>query len=228
MNPYSIRLRWDEWVAEGGASLRKDPLLGPLVREQPTPAVPVSNGAYPDLIDAVVGQQLSVKAAAAIKARLVETLGPDWKEPRALLALSHEELRAAGLSNAKVRYVRGIAEAVSDRRILLAELEHQADDTVIAELVQLPGVGPWTAEMMLIFSFCRPDVFSVGDLGIRNAVARVAGVDRDDRAAIHTIAEAWSPYRSLACRYLWNSLENTPLEAPGSAVPGEPGTPQAT
>lgn len=200
-------------MTEGAAHLSDDPVLGPLVRSQPRPALPPSDGTYPDLLDSIVGQQLSVKAAASIRGKLVALLGENWRDPAAVLARTHEELRSAGLSHAKARYIRGIANAVRSGDIVLHSLASEPDEAVVEAMVKLPGVGPWTAEMMLIFSFCRPDVFSVGDLGIRNAVARLTGVDREDRTGILAMAGAWSPYRSLACRYLWNSLENPPLTA---------------
>jgi DNA-3-methyladenine glycosylase II len=91
-----------------------------------------------------------------------------------------------------------------------AGLKNKNDEEVIAELVQIVGVGQWTAEMLLMFSLQRPDIFSVGDLGLRSAISKLYGIDRENRAAILELSQQWSPYRTLASRYLWASLENTP------------------
>lgn len=165
---------------------------------------------FVDLIDAVVSQQLSVKAAATIMRRFL-TLFPDGRAtPAAVLAASPDAAREAGLSHRKVEYVRGIAEAVEHGAIDLQALWEMSDAAVIEALVALRGVGRWTAEMVLMFSFRRPDVFALGDLGLRTAVARHWGVERDDYDAIGAIAARWSPWRTVASRYLWASLANAP------------------
>src|SRR5690606_7388660 len=103
----------------------------------------------------------------------------------------------------KVRYVKSAADAALSGLIDFTNLKNISDQEAIAELVQIAGVGQWTAEMLLIFSLGRPDVFSIGDMGLRNAVAALYGLDKKDLPAITKLAEQWSPYRSLACRYLW-------------------------
>lgn len=208
------------YLAQGTAHLRRDPVMRRLLEAYPPPEPRNHRDLFVDLIDAIISQQLSVKAAAAIFAR-VEALfdgggssggaAPAGITPAALAAADPEALRAAGLSRPKVGYVQGIAEAV-----LAGEFDPTApagldDEEVVAELVRLKGVGRWTAEMLLIFSLGRPDVFSVGDLGLRTAVARHYGVDRESLEEVEAIARRWSPYRSLACHYLWKSLENEPL-----------------
>lgn len=165
---------------------------------------------FVDLIDAIVSQQLSVKAAATIMGRFRALFTDGRITPAAVLALEPGACRAAGLSHRKVEYVAGIATAAGDGSLALDALPELDDEQVIAALVALKGVGRWTAEMILMFSLRRPDVFSVGDLGLRTAVSRSWQVPRDDHAAIEAIAAAWSPWRTVASRYLWASLDNTP------------------
>ena len=133
--------------------------------------------------------------------------------PQEILADEPEELRAAaGLSRAKVGFLRSLAEHVLSGELELERLEELSDEEVIAELVAVKGLGEWTAHMFLMFHLERPDVLAVGDLGIRRAIERAYGLDAlPQAAAIEQIAEPWRPYRTLACRrYLWRSLQNEP------------------
>lgn len=162
------------------------------------------------LIDAISSQQLSVKAASSIVGRLA-VLGPGGGRPtpRELLALDEAALRAAGLSGAKVRYVRDLAERWSDGRLEAGRLPDLPDEAVVEHLTAVKGIGRWTAEMTLIFTLRRPDVLPVDDLGLRVAVQRAYGLaERPGRAELARIGEPWRPYRSVATLYLWRSLAN--------------------
>lgn len=203
-------LPWEEYVARGTAHLRDDPVMADLVAAAEAPSQRSSNDIFIDLIDAIVSQQLSVKAAASIMARFLALFPEGKPNPRAVREMSEDKLRAVGLSRPKVRYLHGIADAIIGGEIELRAIAGYEDEEFIEAVTTLKGVGRWTAEMLLIFSLGRRDVFSVGDLGLRNAVAQAYGVDRDDREAIEAIAERWRPYRSLACHYLWKSLDNEP------------------
>jgi DNA-3-methyladenine glycosylase II len=167
---------------------------------------------YGALVRSIVNQQLSVRAAAAIYGRLTARFGERPPTPREILAEDPEALRAAaGLSRAKVGYLRSLAEHVVSGELELERMDELADEEVIAELVAVKGVGVWTAHMFLMFHLQRPDVLPVGDLGIRRAIERAYGLDAlPDAARIEGIAERWRPHRTLACRYLWRSLENEP------------------
>ena len=167
---------------------------------------------YGALVRAIVGQQLSTKAARSIYLRLTERFDGSTPTPEQVLADEPEELRAAaGLSRAKVGYLRSLAEHVLSGELELERLEDLDDDTVIAELVAVKGLGIWTAHMFLMFHLQRPDVLPVGDLGIRRAIERAYGLDAlPDAAEMERIAEPWRPHRTLACRYLWRSLDNEP------------------
>ena len=168
---------------------------------------------YGALIRSIVGQQLSAKAARAIYTRLTDRFGGRTPTPAEVVADDPEALRAAaGLSRAKVTYLRSLAEHVIDGSLELSRLDGLPDDEVIAELVAVKGLGVWTAHMFLMFHLQRPDVLPVGDLGIRRAVMVAYGLDElPAAAALEGIAEPWRPYRTLACRYLWRSLEATPV-----------------
>jgi DNA-3-methyladenine glycosylase II len=167
---------------------------------------------YGALVRAIVGQQLSVAAARAIYGRLTARFSNRPPTPAEILADDPEELRAAaGLSRAKVSFLRSLAEHVISGELVLERLDALSDEDVIAELVAVKGLGIWTAHMFLMFQLERPDVLPVGDLGIRRAIERAYGLQElPDAATIEKIAEPWRPQRTLACRYLWRSLQNEP------------------
>lgn len=166
---------------------------------------------YEALARAIVGQQLSTKAAASIWERLLAGFGGSVPRPSEVLAAEPEDLRAAGLSWAKVSYLRDLAERIADGELDLTRLSEQSDDEVVEELTTIKGVGRWTAEMFLIFHLGRPDVLPAGDLGIRRAAQLTYDLkELPDSEGLHRIAEPWRPHRTLACLYLWRSLHNEP------------------
>ena len=167
---------------------------------------------YGALVRAIVGQQLSAKAASAINARLLERFDGRPPLPREVLDCDPEELRAAaGLSRAKVGFLRSLAEHVLSGELELERMESLPDEEVIAELVAVKGIGNWTAHMFLIFHLERPDILAVGDLGIRAAMRRAYDLEElPGPAQMEQIAQPWRPHRSTACRFLWRSLDNEP------------------
>jgi DNA-3-methyladenine glycosylase II len=167
--------------------------------------------AYGALLRAIVGQQLSTKAARTIYLRVVELFGGRTPAPGRLLEASEEELRGCGLSGRKVEYVRDLASHVLSGELELDRLDELPDEKVIEEIVAVRGLGQWTAEMFLIFHLERPDVLSGGDLGIRKAVGIEYGLDEmPPPLKVMEIGEPWSPHRSLASLYLWESLAAVP------------------
>jgi DNA-3-methyladenine glycosylase II len=168
---------------------------------------------YGALVRAIVGQQLSTRAAAAIFARLTDRYGGRTPTPVEVLEDDPEELRAAaGLSRAKVTFLRSLAEHVVDGSLELDLLDARPDDEVKSELVAVKGLGPWTADLFLMFTLQRPDVLPVGDLGIRRAIMQRYGLEAmPTPAEAERIAEPWRPHRTLASLFLWRSLRNTPL-----------------
>jgi DNA-3-methyladenine glycosylase II len=168
---------------------------------------------YGALVRSIVGQQLSTKAARAIYTRLTERFGGLAPTPQEVLADDPDELRkAAGLSHAKVRYLRSLAEHVLEGGLELEKLDALTDEEIIVELTAVKGIGTWSAHMFLMFHLQRPDVLPTGDLGIRRAVMLAYGLDAlPSPQSLEELAEPWRPYRTLACRYLWRSLEATPI-----------------
>jgi DNA-3-methyladenine glycosylase II len=169
--------------------------------------------AYGALLRAIVGQQLSTKAARTIYGRVREMFGGTTPSPEQLLEASEEELRGCGLSGRKVSYVRDLAAHVLDGELELDRLGELSDEEVVAEIVAVRGLGRWTAEMFLLFHLERPDVLSGGDLGIRKAVRIEYGLaEMPAPSLVLEIGEAWRPNRSLASLYLWESLASVPAE----------------
>lgn len=167
--------------------------------------------AYGALLRAIVGQQLSTKAARTIYERLIGLFGDRAPEPEELLAVDEDELRSVGLSRAKANYLRSLAQHVVDGELELDRLRELEDEEVIAQLTAVKGLGVWTAHMFLLFHLGRPDVLPVGDLGVRRGAQLAYGLDElPDAAALTAIADPWRPHRSLASLYLWRSLDNTP------------------
>ncbi len=160
----------------------------------------------------IVGQQLSVAAARAIYGRLLERFGGRPPSPQEVLAQEEGELRAAtGLSRAKVGFLRSLAERVVAGELELDRVAGLADEEIVAELCAVRGIGEWSAHMFLIFQLERPDVLPVGDLGVRRAVERAYGLPGLPSANdLRALAHPWRPHRTLACRYLWRSLDNEP------------------
>ncbi len=196
---------------------RADPILGAVVDAVGPDGLGDGRAGRPDdhygaLVRAIVGQQLSTKAARTIYGRLTERYGGRTPTPAELIADDLDELRtAAGLSRAKASYLRSLAEHVVSGELELERLDEMPDAEVAAELVAVKGLGQWTADMFLMFHLQRPDVLPVGDLGIRRAVERAYELPGlPDPAQLTEIAEPWRPHRTLACRYLWRSLDNEP------------------
>ncbi len=196
-----------------------DPVMARLIDAfgGPLPLEPDARGRPPELYGALVrsiaGQQLSVKAAAAIYGRLEARFGGRTPTPREILDDDPEALRAAaGFSRAKVASLRSLAEHVEDGRLELGQISVLSDEAVIEALVAVKGIGVWTAHMFLMFTLRRPDVLPVGDLGVRNAARDAYGLPAPPAAAeLEALAEPWRPHRTRASLYLWRSLENEPL-----------------
>jgi DNA-3-methyladenine glycosylase II len=167
--------------------------------------------AYGALLRAIVGQQLSTKAARTIYLRVCDLFGGTTPSPEQLLEASEEDLRGCGLSGRKVEYVRDLAAHVLSGELELDRLGELSDEEAIEEIVAVRGLGQWTAEMFLLFHLERPDVLSGGDLGIRKAVQLEYGLEEmPTPQQVLEIGEAWRPHRSLASLYLWESLAAVP------------------
>lgn len=181
-------------------------------RPRRRPGGPPPGDHYGALVRSIVGQQLSVAAARAIYGRLLEHFGGRAPSPQEVLAQEEEDLRAAaGLSRAKVGFLRSLAERLVAGELELDRVAGLADEEIVVELCSVRGIGEWSAHMFLIFQLERPDVLAVGDLGVRRAVQRAYGLPALPSAGeLRALAEPWRPHRTLACRYLWRSLDNEP------------------
>jgi len=185
--------------------------VGELPRE-PRPNRPAAADRYASLVRTITGQQLSTKAADAIWLRVVAHYGGRAPTPREVLDSDPEELKAAGgLSRAKVSYLRSLAEHVLNGSLELERLDELDDETVMSELVAVKGLGEWSAHMYLMFALRRPDVIAPGDLGIRRAIMIEYSLETMPAPAeVVRIGEPWRPYRTMACLYLWRSIEAAP------------------
>ena len=206
--------------------MRRDPVLGKAIRR--IGPCGLGERQRPDhwsaLVGAIVSQQLSTKAAATIFGRFMAHFDPGHAlSAEAIAAVGDDQLRQVGLSSQKVGYLRDLCARIGDGRLRLEQLDGLPDEDVIERLTEVKGFGRWTAEMFLMFRLHRPDVLPVGDLGIVNAIHRLYGLrNRPDAKRILKLGEAWRPYRSVACWYLWQTLRNEPLLTAARNPPRSP------
>lgn len=196
---------WPALVAAATSTLRAcDPVMATAI-ERVGPCTLVPNPKlFETIVESIVSQQISVKAADAIMARLCAALPDGQPTPAALLTLDHDALRAVGLSTFKARYIRDLTERVSSGQLDLEALTTLEDEAVIQALTQVKGIGRWTAEMMLIFSLGRPDVLPVDDLGFVEGVRSAYGLEnRPKPSEMRARGELWRPYRTFATWYMW-------------------------
>jgi len=190
---------------------RVDPILAKVINRIPAPQTKKRRGNYfKSLVEAIISQQLSNKAADTIIVRFRKLFHqPGFPTPRQVLRMPAEKIRSAGLSYSKVAYIKDLAKAIETKQLNIRQVHKMSDEEVILHLTQVKGIGQWTAEMFLMFSLERPDVFSHGDLGLRNAIQRLYCFKKPPTVKqIEKIVLKWQPHRTLASRYLWRSLDN--------------------
>ena len=187
--------------------LSQDKILRLVIENLTLPQLPDNQDVYKVLLDSIVSQQLSVKAANTIFGRFCQLFPNQYPDPQLLLETSAETLRSAGLSAQKANYLKNIADFhLHTFPITYENLNTLTDEEIIKTLTVIKGVGKWTVEMLLIFSLKRLDVLPLDDLGIRQGFIKLYGLEQTGKPLFHAmteIAEAWRPYRSVACRYLW-------------------------
>jgi len=207
-------------VTGADAHLRAcDPVMARLIDDHggPLPLAGDTRGRpdelYGALVRSIAGQQLSVKAAAAIWRKLLDRFDGRTPTPEQILADDPASLRAAaGFSRAKVSYLRSLAEHVLAGELELDRLRELGDGEVVAELTAVRGIAEWTAQKFLMFTLHRPDVLPTGDLGVRNGAWRAYALSNAPTPAeLAALAEPWRPHRTRACLYLWRSLDNVPI-----------------
>lgn len=186
-----------------------DPIIETLIsRFGPLEFHPHQQDLFAEIVDSIISQQLSGKVARVIYARF-EALFPGKKVvPEFTLTIEDDKIRAVGVSWAKVKYIRDLAQKTLDGTLDLKSLAKMSDGEVSKHLIQVKGIGPWTAQMILMFSLGRHDILPLNDLGIQKAFFKEYGVRMGNFKKMIKIAENWKPYRTLACRYLWKSLDN--------------------
>jgi DNA-3-methyladenine glycosylase II len=192
-------------IAHLGAA---DPVLGRAIEAVGEWRLTLETDLFLALVDAIISQQLSIKAAATILGRIRALAAPpdSFPSPLDLRDMSDEALRAAGCSRAKVVYLKDLSARIVDGRLALDRLRDLPDEEVVRELVAVKGIGRWTAEMLLIFALGRPDVWPVDDLGIVIAVQGLYDLPaRPTKADLLALGERWRPYRTVASWYLWQS-----------------------
>jgi DNA-3-methyladenine glycosylase II len=187
--------------------LAKDKKLKKLIDAQEAYKLRRQKDVHHYLVASIMSQQLSAKVANTILKRYLDIYGGRIPPPKEILATAFETLRGIGLSNAKVNYVHNVARFAMEEGIDFPRLHKMDDEAVISYVTRIKGVGRWTAEMLLMFSLGRPDVFAIDDLGIQTAMIRLYKLDNTDkkafRAALLRISQKWSPYRTYACMHLW-------------------------
>jgi len=201
----------DYWDRAKRTLARRDPIMGRIMREHPKVFLARRGEPFLTLARAIVGQQISVKAAQSVWDRLVICVGE--VAPQTVLAKDRKLLRACGLSDRKTEYIADLAQHFADGAIHVHRWPQMSDEEIIAELVEVRGIGRWTAEMFLIFSLLRPDVFPLDDLGLQKGIRLAYYKGR--KVSVRTMArlgETWRPWRSVATWYLWRSLDPLPVE----------------
>jgi DNA-3-methyladenine glycosylase II len=166
------------------------------------------NNYFYRLCKEIIGQQLSDKSSSAILSRFNSLFSNKLPQPSDIELIPHDKLRATGMSHAKARYVRNLAESINHGDLHISLFDSMTDEEVVTELTKVKGIGPWTAEMFLMFVLGREDVFSYGDLGLKKGMKKMYGFKKDlIKKQIDKIISRWSPYKTFASRILWKSLE---------------------
>jgi DNA-3-methyladenine glycosylase II len=195
-------------LAEQGLA-KLDPLMGEMITRHGHISRDPREGFFASLARTIIGQQISVKAAAAIVGRFEVATDMD---PTKTAVLTEEQAREIGLSGQKYRYIHDLAEHFVRDSMIFNHLDTLSDDDVIEELTKVKGIGVWSAQMFLMFTLQRPDIFAPDDRGLQLAVQKMYTLpDVPKRAELEEIAAKWSPYRTTASYHLWHSLDNQPV-----------------
>lgn len=189
--------------------LRKDRKLAKVIDRIGEFNLSLTKNPYESLVEAIITQQLSAKAADSISTKFRAIYGK-FPKPSDVMETSDAKLRKAGLSYMKVSYIKNLSKKVESKEIRLSYMKNLSDEEIIVQLTQVKGIGRWTAEMFLIFSLGRLDVLPVGDLGLRKGIKNLYSLEElPEKEQIERIAEKWRPYRSMATWYLWRSQDES-------------------
>lgn len=207
-------ISWQDQLQTAQKHLCKaDPLLKELIARYGDCSITPHTDYYHELVDAIISQQLSVKAGATIFSRFLGLFDGKMPTPEQIIAIDTEKIRGVGCSYSKAAYIKDLAQHITDGRLDLAHVTTLPNDTVIEQLTAVKGIGEWSAHMFMIFSLGRLDILPTGDLGVRKAMMRLYALPEMPKPIEMTaVAEAnhWAPYQSIASWYLWKSLDNVP------------------
>lgn len=193
---------------------KNDPVMAGLIKQHGPFKIDLKTDYYFALVSSIIGQQLSVKAAASIRKRFLDLFDGRMPTAEEILSINTETLRGIGFSGSKAGYIKSLAEHILSGQLELDRLPQLSNEEIIKELVAVKGIGEWTAHMFLIFALGRQDILPVGDLGVRTAVGKLYGFeDLPTPAQVTEVAEkhGWQPYASVAAWYCWRSLDNEPV-----------------
>jgi len=206
-------MKWEETLQQGMEYLHGvDPVLRPIIDAYGLPTFRPHSNYYQELVESIISQQLSVKAAATINGRFVDLFG-HFPLPEEILSKDIEELRSVGLSGQKASYIRDLAQRVLDGSVRFDHLDSLSNEEIVAELTAVKGIGEWTVHMFLLFCMGRLDVMAYGDLGVRTGIMRLFELDHlPDKTEVLMLADnnSWAPYQSLVSWYAWKVLDNEP------------------
>jgi DNA-3-methyladenine glycosylase II len=188
-----------------------DPVLEPVIAKAGLCTIQPHTNYYQELVDSIISQQLSIKAAATIFSRFKALFGKAFPTPEQILTKDVEELRSVGLSRAKATYVHDLAQHVLDGKLKFDQFDRLSNEEVIKELVAVKGIGEWTAHMFMMFCMGRLDILAHGDLGIKNGIQKLYGLDHQPSAQEIielSLQNHWHPYETVACWYVWHSVDS--------------------
>lgn len=194
--------------------LSVDRTLAPVIKRAGLCDIEPHGEYYHALVDSIIGQQLSVKAATNIRERFQKLFDSPFPKPEAILDKSIEELRSAGLSRQKASYIHDLAQHVVDGKITFSQLDSLSNDEVVRELSDVKGIGEWTVHMFLMFCMGRLDILAYGDLGIRTGIKKLYQLEQmptPQEVKNLALQKQWHPYETIACWYIWYSLDNKPV-----------------
>ncbi len=187
---------------------KADPVIAAIVKQVGPCTLKPQRDRFNMLVRSIISQQIATSAARSIRTKLEALIAPEKVRPEVLARFSLEQLKTAGLSSQKATYLHDLAAKTADGTVKLKAIGRRGDEEVIEELIQVKGIGRWTAQMFLIFSLGRPDVFPPDDLGIKMALRNLYGLaDLPTKAEAHALAAPWSPHSTIATWYLWRSLD---------------------
>ena len=195
-----------QWWDEAVEFLSNDEVLAPIVKQYQGGSLEGKGDLFATFVNSIVGQQISVIAAESIWNRLNKMVGQIT--PSRVCSFTHAEIAGCGLTKSKASYILGVAQNPED--FLSPKWDEMTDAEVHKHFVSFKGIGPWTAEMLMIFSLLRPDVFSIGDIGLVKAVKMLVP-EAETKEQVLEVANRWKPYRTAACWYLWRMLDPVPV-----------------